>query len=178
MPFLTTSSPTFCPTKFYIVHEASPHLGTNILIQKMAAVFFKQKKKVLIFDALLGLKNMPINNKNQSKIPAVFKRQLPISELITHEKGIDIISGVSCQNFTALTSCQQQYIKASLQQLAHNYDIVLINVPFQITDSIWDDMGENLWVISEKKEIIRKTLLQGIIIVIPFPRTIHLSYTG
>ena len=157
MPFLTAANSDWQQTQFYVLHETAPHLGINIT-QKMAQCFIKQKKKVLIFDALLGLKNFPAPNKNPNIISLIFKHHAPLSELIFRDKGIDIIAGISHQNLTALSQTEQQSIKNSLKQLALNYDIVLIEIPLHVVNSIWDDLGENLWIVSQDKNLIRKTL--------------------
>ena len=158
MPFLTPPIDTLKKTQFYVLRSIAPHLGVSFTLQKMAQTFIKQNKKVLIFDTLLGLKNFPLVNKNQDKIPTVLAGILPLSELIVKEKGVDVITGCANQNLTALTTYQQQYLKESLKQLATNYDIVLIDMPCQVTLPTWAELGENMWVVSADKEIICNTL--------------------
>lgn len=158
MPFLTPPIDPPKKTQFYVLRSIAPHLGVSFTLQKMAQTFIKQNKKVLIFDALLGLKNFPLVNKNQDKIPTVLAGILPLSELIVKEKGVDVITGCSNQNLTALTTYQQQYLKESLKQLATNYDIVLIDMPCQVSLPTWAELGENMWIVSADKEIICNTL--------------------
>ncbi len=158
MPFLVPTIENKKKTTFYIVRGIAPHLGVSFVVKEMAKSFFQQNKKVLVFDTLLGLKNIPLSNKNQKKITLVCDGTLPLNELIIHEQGIDYITGVSDQNLTALSALQQQFIKANLKQLANNYDIVLIDLPCQVISPIWADMGENLWIVSTNKEMIYKTL--------------------
>ena len=158
MPFLTPPIDTPKKTQFYVLRSIAPHLGVSFTLQKMAQTFVKQNKKVLIFDTLLGLKNFPLVNKNQDKIPTVLAGILPLSELIVKEKGVDVITGCSNQNLTALTTYQQQYLKESLKQLATNYDIVLIDMPCQVSLPTWAELGENMWIVSADKEIICNTL--------------------
>lgn len=158
MPFLVPTIDELKVPKFYIFRAAAPHLGVSSAIKKMAQSFLRQNKKVLIFDALLGLKNFPISNKKQKRIPFVLNGAAPLSELIMQENGIDIIAGVADYNLTALEPSQQQYIKMCLKQLAKNYDTILIDMPFHTLDSIWEDMGENLWIISANKDVIISTL--------------------
>lgn len=158
MPFLVPAINKSKSPRFYIVRGIAPHLGVTFIVQKMALSFLKQNKKVLIFDSLLGLKNIPSSNKNSAKISLVLNGKAPLSDLIIHDKGLDVISGRANQNLTAISPLQQQQIKESLKQLAKNYDIVLIDMPFQSLDSTWADLGENLWVVSADKEIICNTL--------------------
>ena len=158
MPFLIPEQDEFKTPRFYIFRGIAPQLGVSFIVQKQAELFSKQNKKVLIFDALLGLKNFPYPCKNQKKIPMVFNGFLPLTELITKEKNIDIIAGLSDQNLTSISLLQQQYIKESLMQLAQNYDVVLIDMPFHVINTIWTDMGENIWITSSDQNIIRQTL--------------------
>lgn len=158
MPFLVPTSEPPKEPKFYIFRSAAPRLGVSFMVQKMAQSFLSQNKKVLIFDALLGLKNFPATNKNAKKIPLVLQGIAPLTEIITQDKGLDVITGIANQTLTALDTPQQHYIKMCLRQLSKNYDVVLIDMPFHVTDPIWQDLGENLWVVSPEKRIILNTL--------------------
>jgi len=158
MPFLVPITDELHTPKFYVFRAVSPRLGVSFATKTMAQCFLKQNKKVLIFDALLGLKNFPIFNKNSKKIPSVLTGQAPLTDLLIQENGIDIIAGIGNQNLTALPPAQQQYIKMCLLQLAKNYDIVIIDMPFHVSEPIWEDLGENLWVISANRNIIVDTL--------------------
>ena len=161
MPFLVPTTNETKTPKFYIVRGAAPHLGISFTVKKMAQSFLKQNKKVLVFDALLGLKNFPVNNKNAKKIPQVLQKKLALTEIITKECGFDILAGSADQNLTTLSLSEQQYLKLCLVQLAKNYDVILIDMPFQVLTPIWEDLGENLWIISSDKNVIINTLMAG-----------------
>ena len=94
----------------------------------------------------------------QKKISLALQGSAPLTELIVQDNGIDIIAGSANQNLTALAPAQQQYIKMCVVQLAKNYDIVMIDMPFHILSPLWEDLGENLWVISPDKNVIISTL--------------------
>lgn len=158
MPVIATPASSPICTTFFQIRGAAAHLGISALIQKKALQLIQQNKKVLVIDSLLGLKNISIPNKNASKLDDFFKGLIPLSELIITYKGIDIIAGVSQQNINAIPHLQQQKFKQDLILLASNYDIVLIDQPYNVTQPIFDDLGITYWVISLDKKIALDTL--------------------
>ena len=158
MPFISAKASTSASTSFYQIRGATAHLGISTLIQKKALQLVQQHKKVLIVDALLGLKNMPIAIKNPSKLSDFFKGIIPLSELIISHKGIDIISGISQQNINALPPLQKNKIKQDLMLLATNYDVVLIDIPYNVTHPLFEELGTTYWVVSLDKGILLNTL--------------------
>ena len=158
MPFIVQHSAQQSRTLFYIFYGVTVHVGISTTIKKMAETLTSQGKKVLIFDALLGIKNFPITNKNQDKIPTFFSGLIPLSELITTHNGVDVISGMSTQNINALPLAQKNKIKNDLEQLATNYDIVLIDHPAQIMQSVFKGGDKVFWISPPNQKILLKTL--------------------
>ena len=111
MPFLFSKTDPISSTTFYLIRSAISHVGASTLAQKKAFQLAQQGRKVLLFDALLGLKNIPIPNKNSKKILDFFKGLVPLTELIVHYKGIDVIAGSSSQNLNACSPFQQNKVK-------------------------------------------------------------------
>ena len=158
MPFITPQSSLPDSTIFYQIRSVTSHLGTSTLIQKKALQLVHQQKKVLIIDALLGLKNIPINNKNDAKLSDFFKGLIPLSDLIISYKGADVITGIAHQNINALPAWQRKKLQQDLQLLALNYDVVLIDMPYHITHPLFEDLGQTYWVVSLDKKILLDTL--------------------
>ncbi|MBQ3695420.1 MAG: hypothetical protein II938_00395 [Alphaproteobacteria bacterium] len=159
MPFILQQASSQKKTIFYTLTSAAPHTGVSFVVCKTAQNYAKQGKKVLIFDALLGLKNYPLHNPNQNKISAVLDGLTPLTELIMpQQKNIDVITGMSNCNISAIPHANQQRIKNDLQQLASNYDVVLIDLPSSITSSIFSDYENIQWVSTADQTILLKTL--------------------
>lgn len=158
MPFIFTPLSATSKPVFYIIREAIPHTQKRQIIAKLAHSFIEQDKKVLIFDALLGLPNLPTQTKNKQKLTLFFNGYLPLSELIIHANGIDIITGTSQQNLNALSLTQRHKIKNDLIELAQNYDVVLIDYPYEITQHVFHDLGQTFWIVGPCEKNILATL--------------------
>lgn len=158
MPFISSSTISQHQPVFHVFRAVSAHAGTSSVIKKMAKKLKQQGKRVLIFDAALGLKNFPIANKNQNKIPLVFQGQLPLNDLIVTQEQVDIIAGSAGQNLNALPRVAQNKIKDDLITLSTSYDDILIDWPACVIDSVCDGLGSTIWVSTPDKKILLKTL--------------------
>ena len=159
MPFIQSPKIDSQKTLFYTLTAATSHVGVSFITQKWAEKFAQQNKKVLIFDALLGLQNFPQNNPNQEQIPDVLAGLAPLTNLRTSSKqGWDVITGLANQNLNAQSIATQERVKNDLCQLATNYDIVLIDCPAAVTASIFQNLGIHIWVSTPQQHILLKTL--------------------
>ena len=158
MPFIVSISEQKHHPLFYIIHEASSYAGTHSISIDLAKQSVQSGKKVLLFDALLGLKNINIQNKNRKKIPAVLHGLLPLTELITQHDNIDVITGHAQTNINALPIINQNRLKNDLLLLAQSYDIILIDASSHLTTALFNDLGENIWVTQPNRTDILRTL--------------------
>ena len=159
MPFIQAPKIKQQKTLFYTLTAATAHVGVSFATQKWAEKFTQQNKRVLIFDALLGLQNFPQNNPNQEQIPDVLQGLAPLTNLIISSKqGWDVITGLANQNLQAQSIATQERIKNDLYQLATTYDIVLIDCPAAVTASIFQNLGTHIWVSTPQQQILLKTL--------------------
>lgn len=161
MPFLRPIHITTKEPSIYILRSISNQTDLNALTIKLAEKFKESNKKVLIFDAMLGLKNMPYFNENQHKIPAVFQGDIPLNELIQTHNKMDIITGIAFTNWTSLGQTMQYKLKQDLKILSSNYDVVLINHSACIRSKILCDLGQNLWISSKENKTLIKTLTKA-----------------
>lgn len=158
MPFIASISEKKHQPLFYVIRGASAHANISSVAINLATQFVQSGKKVLLFDALLGLKNINIPNKNRKKIPAVLQGQLPLTELITPYNNIDVITGCAQTNLNALSLINQNRIKNDLLLLAQCYDVILIDVSPHLITSIFNELGETIWVTQPTRDDILRTL--------------------
>ena len=95
---------------------------------------------------------------------------VPLTELITKQQNIDVITGTSNCNINAIPHANQKRIKNDLHQLASNYDIILIDLPSSVTSSIFSDYGNIQWVSTTDQNTLLKTLKK--IATVPTPSLI------
>ncbi len=158
MPFITPVQNPNTSQKIYVL---SGEKGTKALAETtfhFAKHFLESQKKVLVFDALLGLKNLPIHLNNAEKIANVLAGVLPLTELIQNENGVDIIAGESTTNLNALSSAAQRKIKADLLLLSKAYDVLIICCPAQVLSPVFKEGMPIYWVSAPDKESLLKTL--------------------
>ena len=159
MPFIQQPTQIDAKPVFYTITSRSPHIGVSFVTQKWAEELANQNKKVLIFDALLGLQNFPHHNPNANKILSVLNGWRPLIDLvIPFKKKIDLITGVASQNINALSLCNQQRLLNELQTLAVHYDVIFIDCPAAVTSSVFCTLGTPVWVSTTNQEILIKTL--------------------
>ena len=159
MPFIQCPINNEARPVFYTITAVAPHVGVSWVVQKWAERFVAQNKKVLIFDALLGLKNFPQNYSISDKILKVLDGTLPLINLVTsNQKGIDVIAGIASQNLNATSLPNLERIKNDLQQLALNYDVVLIDSPAAVITNVFQNFGNHVWVSNSNQAILLKTL--------------------
>ena len=158
MPFIHPLSVYTPSTTFILLKGVTQHLGVSSIARHLAETYTQQNHKVLIFDALLGLKNYPIKNSNTSKITAVLNGLAPLSDLIVHDKGIDVIAGSSQQNLNAIDPTGQQKIKSDLMKLALNYQVVIIDHPASIIHSLFEEFDNVIYVSTPDPKTLLKTL--------------------
>ncbi len=158
MPFIQPLHLDTPKTAFFLLKGVTSHVGISETAHRLAETFTKRDKKVLIFDALLGLENYPTKSQNSDKIQSVLKGLSPLSDIITTDKKIDIIAGTSTQNLNALPPIAQQKIKSDLMLLSHNYDAVIIDCPATIVQPLFTNMGHTLWVTTADLDTLLKTL--------------------
>ncbi len=161
MPFIQTLNKDNIKISFFLIKGVTQHVGVSHAATCLAETLVKQDKKVLIFDALLGLKNYPVRHSKSNKIEAVLKGISPLNDLIISDKGIDIIAGSSTLNLNAIPSIAQQKIKADLMNLAQNYQVVIIDCPSTVVHSIFTDIENILWVTTINIDTLLKTLRQA-----------------
>lgn len=158
MPFIQPHHLDTPKTAFFLLKGVTSHVGISDTAHRLAETFTKRDKKVLIFDALLGLENYPTKSQNSDKIQSVLKGLSPLSDIITTDKKIDIIAGTSTQNLNALPPITQQKIKSDLMLLSHNYDAVIIDCPATIVQPLFTNMEHTLWVTTTDLDTLLKTL--------------------
>lgn len=160
MPFIHSLPDNPPTTTFFLLRGATQHVGGSYVTHHLAETFIQQNKKVLIFDALLGLKNYPAKNQNTTKLVSVLQGANPLSDLITTDREIDIIAGCAQQNLNALSLTAQQKIKSELLKLAQNYQIVIIDCPASVTDSPFQDFDNVIYVSTPDQQTLLMTLQQ------------------
>ena len=161
MPFIQPLHLDTPETSFFMVKGAVQHVGVSRTVACLADTLAKRNKKVLIFDALLGLKNYPVKHAKSDKINAVLQGLIPLTDIISTDKGIDIIAGSSNQNLSAVSPIAQQKIKSDLMKLAQNYQAVIIDCPAAIVHPLFTDIENTLWVTTSDVDTILKTLHQA-----------------
>ena len=157
MPFINLTPPTQHTTICYNVRAAYPHVGVSYVTLLLAQQFSAQQKKVLVFDNLLGLKNLNLKNPNASSIENVLVGKYPLSELIFTHQNFDVICGVANTNLNALSFVGKQHIQSQLQILSQNYDVLICDVPPIIEEPLFAS-AQSLWVVSMSKRVILATL--------------------
>ena len=160
MPFLVSETISTHQTEILAFRSEIPQSGTTFVTWEKAQELTKQKKRVLIFDELLGLKNTPIRNKKEQYIPQVFSGKLPLTCLIDTKNNIDFISGVATTNLNALDIYAQNQIKNQLENLIHNYDFVCLDSPVQ-RKGPFIPPTQTYWICAPDQQQILKTLTQA-----------------
>lgn len=169
MPFIVPETVPHHLTDFYLIRAMEPHVGLSFITLKKAFDLQKKSKKILIFDTLLGLKNLPIKGADAEKILSVLQGKLPLTELIQSHQELDIISGQSSLNFMALDSFARQNLYQQLQQLATNYDAVLLDCPACIDEIPPFKEAQTLWVSPPYQASLLKILS-----AVDLTQTVHL----
>ena len=145
-------------THFMTFRSISSTINLNKVVLKIAGKFVKDRKKVLLFDTLLGIKNFPIFNKKENIIQSFFEGQLALPNLVITHNGIDIISGPAKTDLNALSIFEQNKIKTDLLTLSKHYDEVMILLPHESQTSLFSDIQSTYWITSNDKKILLKTL--------------------
>ena len=159
MPFIQQKQIAEKQPLIYTITAVVPHVGVSFVIQKWAEELATQNENVLIFDALLGLKNFPHTNPNTDKIPDVINGWLPLTDLIhSLSKKIDVVTGISSQNINALSPFNQQRLINDLITLSTHYDVVFIDCPAAVTTALFRNLGKTVWVSTPDQEALIKTL--------------------
>ena len=156
MPFINVQKPETHETLCYNLCAAQPHVGVSFVALWLAAQYVKQGKRVLIFDTMLGLENIPIKNKNAKALERVLQGNDPLTNVIFTHQNIDLISGISVLNLNALSPLAQGNIRLQLQQLAPNYDVVICDTPAAVEHPFLD--APCIWVTPLNRNTILKTL--------------------
>lgn len=108
-------------------------VGKTSLTLNLARSLAKAGKKVLVFDADLGLANIDVQLglNPERDLSDVIKGKATLMEVITHasDVGVDIIPGRSgSHELPFTTSLDRQNILRDITDLARSYDVVLLDV--------------------------------------------------
>lgn len=107
-------------------------VGKTWLAVTLAHLFARSGRRVLLFDGDIGLANVDVQLGLTPKhdLGAVIKGDVTLEQAITHyPAGFDIIAGRSGSTSLAnLSLSKLQQLKAELQEIAKNYDHVIIDL--------------------------------------------------
>lgn len=116
-------------------------VGKTSFTLNLARLLAKSGKRVLVFDADLGLANVDVQLglAPEHDLGGVLRGEATLKEIITPatEMGFDVIPGRSgSENLPFTTSLERQNILRDLQDIAGSYDIVLLDVAAGVGDEV------------------------------------------
>lgn len=116
-------------------------VGKTSFTLNLARLLAKDGKRVLVFDADLGLANVDVQLglAPEHDLGAVLRGDVSLKEIIcpATEMGFDVIPGRSgSENLPFTTSLERQNILRDLQDIAVGYDIVLLDVAAGVGDEV------------------------------------------
>ncbi|MFZ2620641.1 MAG: AAA family ATPase [Alphaproteobacteria bacterium] len=115
-------------------------VGKTSLTLGIAVLLAKQGKKVLVFDGDFGLANADVQLGLQPKkdLAHVLAGQASLAEVVTKsEHGVYLIPGRSGAGTLAfITALEQQGILQQLRTLAAQFDVVLLDVPAGLDETV------------------------------------------
>lgn len=115
-------------------------VGKTSLTLNIARTLAKQGKKVLVFDADIGLANIDVQlglapGKDLSD---VLQGKATIKEVIARaEQGFDVVPGRSGgEDLPFITGVERQQMLRQVQEVAANYDLILLDVAAGVSDEV------------------------------------------
>lgn len=116
-------------------------VGKTSFTLNLARILAKSGKRVLVFDADLGLANVDVQLglAPEHDLGAVLRGEVTLTDIITPavEMGFDVIPGRSgSENLPFTTSLERQNILRDVQDIAANYDVVLLDVAAGVGDEV------------------------------------------
>ena len=158
MPFIQPFINPYHTCKTFVIRGSTNHVGVSFITHYLAQKAISDGKKVLIFDTLLGLKNYPIQQNSADITYQVLNGQRPLTDIIIHQDGTDVIAQISNTNLNACSHQIQNYIKDQLDTLKQNYDLLLIDASANVPNSLFIQDQNTIWVTTPDTTQILKTL--------------------
>ena len=129
-------------------------VGKTFLTVNLATALSAAGRRVLVFDADLGLANvdLQIGLQVKTRMTDFLFGRLSFAQLVTRSDvtGCDVIGGRPGTGFLSNTTDHERWkIKQGLQEVAQNYDYLLIDFPAGIDNNVTDflDVCNKLFVV-------------------------------
>lgn len=127
-------------SKIIAIASGKGGVGKTSFTLNLCRTLTKQGKRVLVFDADLGLGNIDVQlglNPDQD-LSQVVRGRAMLSEIITKTPlGFDIIPGRSgSEDLPFVTSLEQRNILKDLRTIAANYDVVFLDIAAGINEEV------------------------------------------
>ena len=158
MPFIQQSINPYHTCETLVIRGSSNHVGVSFITHYLAQKAVNNGKKVLIFDTLLGLKNYPIQQNFADITHQVLNGLRPLTDIIIHQDGTDVIAQISSTNLNACSHKIQNHIKMQLDTLKQNYDLLLIDASANAPNSLFIQNQPTIWVTTPDTTQVLKTL--------------------
>jgi flagellar biosynthesis protein FlhG len=135
---MTTSSQT--ATHVFAITSGKGGVGKTNTVANLAAALVKEKKRVMVMDADLGLANLDLflGVSPQYTLADFFAGTKSLTDILTPTPlGITLLPAASgIQEVTSLTDAQKIVFLTELDALAHEFDIMLVDTSSGISDTV------------------------------------------